>query len=178
MTPDTVIPDNCPLCRQTGGLVRMPMITPEVFHPEETQPFRLDVTVSAAFSWDSQLLATADGSPDIRVWDRNTGKERGILHSRHGPVTSLAFTSSENIVLAATGKFVTAWNLTRGTMQDIYREHDGATGTLSAAPDGETPRHRRTRSTCGDPRVACRRWQGPLSFLNGRDANQSRLFAR
>src|SRR5439155_1338479 len=40
VTPDTVIPDTCPLCRQTGGLARMPMITPEVFHPEEAQAIR------------------------------------------------------------------------------------------------------------------------------------------
>src|SRR5262249_31647372 len=32
------VPDNCPLCGQSGGLARMPMITPEVFHPAEARP--------------------------------------------------------------------------------------------------------------------------------------------
>jgi RNA polymerase sigma factor (sigma-70 family) len=125
--------------------------------PEST-PERRNPPVCLAFSADGRYLATAQETPEIRLWDVLAGREVGQLQGHEGGVVSLLFApDGKHLFSGGTDTTALTWDLTRLPQPEAARavklepqalealwtelaDQDGARGfdalrKLSASPD-------------------------------------------
>jgi WD40 repeat protein len=88
-------------------------------HTIETGP---SAVTTAAFSPDSQLLATASSDGDIQVWQVSDGSLLFTLSGHNGVVSSLAFApDGEKLSSGSADSTVRVWNLQDGTLDNAYK---------------------------------------------------------
>jgi WD40 repeat protein len=90
-------------------------------------------------SLDGKLLASADGSRDVVLWDAATGAERRRFEAARGfGVDVLAF-APDGKSLASGGDVIQVWEVDTG--KELFRVKDGEHDTYKAlafSPDGKT----------------------------------------
>jgi hypothetical protein len=83
--PVDSVPDECPICGESGALGRTPMITPEVFHPEEGRPVRPnDREQDYTYASTAQFPVPVDGR-DVPGW-RRYGDHAELTYARSQPL--------------------------------------------------------------------------------------------
>ncbi len=95
ITQDHPAPDVCPMCREPGGLVRRPMITPEVFHPEEAHPVSpSDRDQDYSYASAAQFPVPIDGA-DVSGW-KPFGNHAELTYARSQPLVVVNRGDEEN----------------------------------------------------------------------------------
>jgi WD40 repeat protein/transcriptional regulator with XRE-family HTH domain len=94
--------------------------------------------LSAAFSPDGQLLATADTDCNVRVWEVQSGKLILICQGHTNWVRSVTF-SPDGQILASCGadQTVKLWNVQDGVCIKTLREHQHEVFSVAFSPNGK-----------------------------------------
>ncbi len=111
-------------CRDDGTLT--------VWDTDTAKPvFRLDGKESqwvnrAALAPDGKTVATSDVNDKIRLWDIDTGKERGVLEGHTANVNSLAFSPDGKLLASASSdKTVRVWDVAARKSLATFTDHTG-----------------------------------------------------
>jgi WD40 repeat protein len=90
-----------------------------------------------AFSSDGLLLAGADQSGILRIWNVGTGEIEKTF-TPGAEVTALAFAPNGEIVAAATSdNTISTWNLLTGLALGKFQKHDATINALAFSPNSE-----------------------------------------
>ncbi|WP_165231673.1 PD40 domain-containing protein [Aquisphaera insulae] len=92
-----------------------------------------------SFSPDGDTIAAATATPELRLWDVATGRERPPFRGHRRTVHGVAFSPDGKWV--ATGsldKTVKLWSATKGELLATFRGHTNAVKCLAFSPDGRT----------------------------------------
>src|SRR5262249_18858916 len=119
-------------------------ISPDA-HPEElgSRPVRVlaahsDTIWCVAFSPDAQQALTASYDSMLRIWDVETGHERGCLKGHKGGVLSVAYAPDGKIAVSAgADRTLRLWDLVTHKELRVFTGHKGAVTTVAFAPDGK-----------------------------------------
>ncbi|MGH7170973.1 MAG: WD40 repeat domain-containing serine/threonine protein kinase [Gemmataceae bacterium] len=105
-----------------------------------TKPVR-----AVAFSRDGKLLATGGEDGCLKLWDVQSGEERGTLAENLGPIASVAI-SSDGRLLAAVGadSILRLWDLGSHRSRSQLRLEVGELRGVAFSPDNKT------LAVCGD----------------------------
>src|SRR5262249_2198427 len=94
---------------------------------------------SAAFSPDSQTLATASADRTVRLWEGPSGRERFVLTGHAEAVWCVAFSPDGNTVFSASAdKTVKFWDVATGKERKTLTGHDEEVLAVAVSPDGKT----------------------------------------
>ena len=110
------------------------------------QAHRLDLRVE--FSPDGVLLATADRSGGVFVWESDTAREYQNLQGHKGPVTDVAWRLDSNLLATASEDgTIKLWEMENGTQVKNWAAHPGGVASVRFAPRwpagfGRTRSHR------------------------------------
>lgn len=92
---------------------------------------------SVAFSWVAKRIATGGASQKVRLWDLDTGEERGTVVEDRGYVTALVF-SPDGTKLASTNyQAIWLFDLTGKTAPRSNSTTTGVAKALAFSSDGE-----------------------------------------
>src|SRR5262249_55499676 len=96
------------------------------------------VCASVAFNPDGSRVASGAADQKVRIWDSMNGR---LLFTLPGPVASLAFSPSGNILAAGGGPFqkpgeVKIWDANTGKETLTLRGHRGEVECVTFSPDG------------------------------------------
>jgi WD40 repeat protein len=94
-----------------------------------------------AFSPDNKTLASGAGftDSDIRLWDANTGKPKGVLGGHIGWVASLAFwPDGKKLVSASADQTMKIWDLATQKCVSTLRGHRQEVWSVALLPDNRT----------------------------------------
>jgi WD40 repeat protein len=98
-----------------------------------------DAVLAAAFSQTGTRLASAGKDRTIRVWDLHTGRENLLCQSSIGPVDWVAFSSSEQYLLARSQNTWMAWDVGKERVgKGVLHFYKGFQGAMTLRPDGKT----------------------------------------
>lgn len=73
----------------------------------------------------------------VRVWDRESGRERACFAGHDGPVVALAVTPDGRLVISGGDGTVRIWDLPAGREQACLTGHDGGVRAVAVTPDGQ-----------------------------------------
>jgi eukaryotic-like serine/threonine-protein kinase len=105
--------------------------TPRILHGHHGPVLRV------AYSGDGRLLATADETGSIRIWNLGTEKAIRVL-SGAAPTTALRFgPGAEWIVAGGEDGSIKLWNLTSEFSPVAFPGHSYAVADLAVSPDGK-----------------------------------------
>ena len=90
-----------------------------------------------AVSVDGQMVATADATGAIRVWDLPAGTQRLALAGHTGTVRALAFAPGGDIFSCGDDGTVRSWDLVTGQPGRAYPGHTGAVRGVACSTDGQ-----------------------------------------
>jgi len=95
--------------------------------------------LAAAMSPDGALLATADNTNSVRLWDTDTLEPVRTLSGHHNWVLDLLFSPDGNILYSASAdQTIIAWDVATGDIAQIFEGHNGWVRTLALFPGGNT----------------------------------------
>lgn len=95
-----------------------------------------DSITALAFSPDGKLLATADGTWTVHLWEISTGKYIRSLTGHPGAVNALAF-SPDSKTLASAGGTLRIWNINTGELRHAPDKDLGSINRICFSPDGK-----------------------------------------
>jgi WD40 repeat protein len=105
-----------------------------------TLPGHQKTVWSLAFSSNGKLLASGGEDEVIRLWDVNTGQERGTLKGHTGSVNALAFIStapdSELLVSAGDDSTIRIWDAQAPHQVSVLHGHSWPVKALAVSLDG------------------------------------------
>jgi WD40 repeat protein len=94
---------------------------------------------SAAFSPDSETVATASADKTVRLWNAATLEQRRVLSGHSDAVWSVAWSpDGETLASAGADGTVKLWNAATGAELATLRGHDGEVRSVAFSPDGKT----------------------------------------
>ena len=100
-----------------------------------------DYIFSVAFSPDGEHIASAsfrDGSGEIKVWERSTGKEIHCLLGHQGPAMAVAFRpDGKQLASAGWDHTLKIWNLETGEQVTSLADHRKYLVAVAYSPDGK-----------------------------------------
>jgi WD40 repeat protein len=98
-----------------------------------------DITLALAFSADSKLLATAEGSGRVHLWEWPARKERWQIAAHPSDVRALAFSpDSKTLASAAAEGAIRLWDVTTGRPQHSTLGHQECVSGVAYSADGST----------------------------------------
>jgi WD40 repeat protein/serine/threonine protein kinase len=96
---------------------------------------------SVAFSPDGKYLAFAGIGGllgEIKVWDRETGKDHRTWSGHIGPIAGVAFSpDSKRLATAGWDKSVKVWNVASGKLLQTLTDHTQYVSCVAFSPDGK-----------------------------------------
>lgn len=92
---------------------------------------------SIAFSWTKNLFATGGESQKVRLWDLQTGDDKGTVTEDRGYVAALAFSPDGRYLASANFKTVWLWDLSKENSPRAQSENSGVVKSLAFSPDGQ-----------------------------------------
>ncbi len=105
-----------------------------------TPPIPLaNVATAIAFHPDGKILAIAEASNAIRLWERDTGKERGApLQGHTEGITTLVFSADGKALASASRTEARVWDMTRAKGESrTLADRTGAISGVAFSPDGK-----------------------------------------
>lgn len=89
------------------------------------------------YSPDGALLATADRSNGLMVWEAETGREFHNLTGHQGAVTDVSWRADSNVLASASlDGSIRLWEMERGTQLKTWNAHGGGAESVEFAHDG------------------------------------------
>ncbi len=96
-----------------------------------------DWIYSVEFSPDGVLLATADRSGGLFVWESDTAREYQNLQGHKGPITDVAWRLDSNLLASASEDgTIKLWEMENGTQVKNWNAHPGGAASVRFAHDG------------------------------------------
>lgn len=92
---------------------------------------------SIAFSWTKNLVATGGETQKVRLWDMQTGENKGTLTEDRGYVAALAFSPDGKYLASANFKTVWLWDLSRESAPRAQSENSGVVKALAFSSDSQ-----------------------------------------
>ncbi|GAA4720035.1 hypothetical protein Prum_002030 [Phytohabitans rumicis] len=123
--------DEAPTVEARGALLSLagsPAYTARLAHAS--------VLTAVAFSADGTLLAAAENTGPVTVWDLARRTRRAQLTGYGESVRSLAFTPSGHLVTGGRGGAVLVWDVERGHLVTRLRGLHGIVDSVAVSPDG------------------------------------------
>jgi WD40 repeat protein len=118
----------------SGGVLLYELGKPQ---PPRELPGGAGIVQALAFTSDGSLVAVADMSGAVRMWNVASGKEHLALRGHTSLVNRLAFAVGEtNLVSAATDGELRVWDLTRPVDGVTIAGHEGMIHTLAFSAGG------------------------------------------
>jgi serine/threonine protein kinase/WD40 repeat protein len=91
----------------------------------------------AVFSPDATLLATTDGSPEVRIWDAATGRLRFVLREAKG-VNDVAFSKDGKfLAIAVQDTEARIWDLQKREVVHTFKRHTAHIRCVGFNPKGD-----------------------------------------
>jgi WD40 repeat protein/serine/threonine protein kinase len=98
-----------------------------------------DSVLSAAFTRDGQMLATADVDGVVKFWDPERGRLLADFRAHDKGIRALAFVEDDtHLATASFDGTIKIWSTQRQRNVKTLKDHQGAVYYLAVAPDGKT----------------------------------------
>ena len=118
---------------------------PDAKTPERQYSGHTAAVNAVALSADGKFLASAGDDETIRFWNQSNGQQTGLIGAHAGPVTSLAFHSSGQVLSASTDGSIKLW---QQPSEGKLLAHPGQVTSAVLSPDGS-----RLLTGCSDKQV-------------------------
>ncbi len=107
-----------------------------------------DWIYSIEYSPDGVLLATADRSAGLFVWEADTVREYQNLQGHKGPITDIAWRLDSNLLASASEDgTIKLWEMQNGSQVKNWNAHPGGVTSVRFAHDGRIVSTGRDRNT-------------------------------
>ena len=88
------------------------------------------------FSPDGNTLINGDWDGEIQVWDVNSGEKKNTF--RLPSIINMKFSPDGNTIVTSGYSGVYQWDITTGTIKNVFGGHVRWVGSLAFSPDGKT----------------------------------------
>ncbi|MFB2839703.1 trypsin-like peptidase domain-containing protein [Floridanema evergladense] len=94
--------------------------------------------LAVAISSDGQTIASGLADGNIKLWNKNTGKELGTFTGHSGSIHSLAISDDGQILASGSrDKTIKIWNIQTGKLLHTLTETSGLIVSVAISPDGQ-----------------------------------------
>lgn len=94
--------------------------------------------LAVAISSDGQTIASGLADGNIKLWNKNTGKELRNLAGHSSTIDSLAISADGQILASGSrDKTVKIWNIQNGQLLNTLTETPGSVVSVAISPDGQ-----------------------------------------
>ncbi|MBE9227182.1 trypsin-like peptidase domain-containing protein [Phormidium sp. LEGE 05292] len=94
--------------------------------------------LSVAISPDGQIIASGLADGNIKLWNKNTGKELRVLAGHSSTIDSLAISpDGQTLVSGSRDKTIKIWNIQTGQLLHTLTETPGSIVSVAISPDGQ-----------------------------------------
>jgi WD40 repeat protein len=118
---------------------------PDARMPERQYSGHTAAVNAVALSGDGKFLASVGDNETIRFWNQSNGQQTGLIGAHTGPVTSLAFHNSGQVLSASTDGSIKLW---QQPGEGKLLAHPGQVTSAALSPDGS-----RLLTGCSDKQV-------------------------
>lgn len=94
--------------------------------------------LSVAISPDGQIIASGLADGNIKLWNKNTGKELRTLAGHSSTIDSLAISpDGQTLASGSRDKTIKIWNIQTGQLLHTLTETPGSVVSVAISPDGQ-----------------------------------------